>query len=583
MRKALFDLLQLLRPYRWQLVVCIFLSFLPAYFTVWSPFLLGRLIDQGVVGGDEKTLFLLGGLILFSKLFQFLASLMVNYCLSAFGLQILVDYRDQLLQKILQYPMSFFDRMSSGKITTRLTSDINSLQELFSSALVPLLGSFVLLVGVTIGMLLINWQLALASLLIVPLLVGATLIFHNRIRRRFGFMRQAVSFLNSFSAESFSGSRDIQVLGAHKQNLAEFDRYSLKLKNRNIEAVREYAYYNPLVPFTTSIMDIIILVYGSWRIIHGEMSVGDVVAFLAYASHFGYPIREFAEKYTVFQQAMASVERLSELASHDIEVDSAERIYTPGDISFENVSFTYPGSDKPALSKINFNMRAGEKIAFLGETGSGKTTTCSLLMRFYLPQEGVIKVGGTPIQEFSLDSMRSQMGWVSQDVILFSRSLRENIRFHSQDILDEQIWSALEFVQLGEWARDLPRGLDEVLSERGTSISSGQRQLISLARALVRKPKILIFDEATAYVDSRTERVVQEALEKLWRHDDFKSMTTFIIAHRLSTLRRCDRMVVFKNGSIVEVGTYTELVKKGGYAAALYNKQTRETFSESFG
>lgn len=575
--RSFHQLSVLLKPYRTEMILCVFLSFLPAYFTAWNPFLMGRLIDEGLIRRDTEFLVYLGALLLFSRLMQFLGNLFVNYCLSAFGLQILVDYREFLLSKLLRYPISFFDKMSSGKITTRLTSDINSLQELFSSALVPLAGNLLLMMGVLVGMFVIHWELALISCLVLPLLIFATYVFHDRIRRRFGFMRQAVSFLNSFSAESLAGSRDIQCFGAIQGNQEEFDRYSVKLQKRNLEAIREYAYYNPLVPLITSVMDVLIIGFGGWKIYQGSMSVGDLVAFLGYANHFGYPIRDFAEKYAVLQQAMASVDRLTEVASHAAEADKGRMPFVPGDIHFDQIEFTYADSKKPALRNLSFQVKTGQKIALLGETGSGKTTTCSLLMRFYVAQKGRITIGGHSLQDFSLDTFRAQVGWVSQDVVLFSENLRENIRFFDSSITDQAIWEVLDLVQLKTWAEDLPAGLDEKLSERGTSFSSGQRQLISLARALVQRPSILIFDEATSYIDSRTEWQLQRALESLWQDDRFKSMTAFFIAHRLSTLKKCNQMLVFKDGEVVESGTFDDLMRLNGYAARLYSQQLKES------
>lgn len=579
---ALHQLFFLLKPYRWQVVLAIFLTLLPAYFTVWNPLLIGRLIDEGIIGGSTQALWIFALMVLFSKSCLFFANTFVTYCLSAFGLQILVDYRDHLLQKILHYPVSFFDHMASGKLTTRLTSDINSLQELFSAALVPLIGNVFLILGVMIGMLLLNWRLAVLSFLVLPLLIWLVAVFHVRIRRRFGFMRQSLATLNAFSAESFSGSRDIQVFGARALNDAEFSALSHRLQRRNLEAVREFGTINPLVPFITALMNVMILSYGGWQVIHGQMTVGSVVAFLAYASHFEWPIRDFAEKYSVFQQAMASVDRLVEIARYDSEPNNGKEIFSgEASVQFKNVTFTYErdsgaAEPRPAVNDLCFEAKPGEKIALLGETGSGKTTTCSLLMRFYEPSSGEIRIDGRNISNISLDSLRSQIGWISQDVILFSTTLRENIRFYDQSISDGDIWKVLELVQLKEWVEDLPKQLDEKLSERASSLSSGQRQLISLARALVKKPKILIFDEATSYVDSQTEWMLQQAVDHLWASDSFRSVTGFFIAHRLSTLRKCNRMLAFKNGRIVESGTYRELLAQKGYAAQLYEEQFRK-------
>jgi ATP-binding cassette subfamily B protein len=307
------------------------------------------------------------------------------------------------------------------------------------------------------------------------------------------------------------------------------------------------------------------------------MTVGGVVAFLAYASNFSHPVRDFSEKYTVLQQAMASVDRLIEISSHDPEPDSGSQdLSSIHSIEFKNVEFIYTDSKSAAVKNLNFKVERGEKIALLGETGSGKSTTCSLLMRFYEPTSGQIFINNQNLSSYSVNSLRAQMGWVSQDVTLFSTSLRENLGFYDSRVSDADIWEILELVQLKSWVKNLPNQLDETLSERGSTLSSGQRQLLSMARAIVKKPSLIIFDEATAYVDSRTEWQVQEALDHLWSSTSFDKVTGFFIAHRLSTLRRCNRMLVYRHGEIVENGTFEELMKLKGYAAHLYNEQFRK-------
>lgn len=574
-RSALGQVFQLLRPYRVQVILAFVLVILPPIFSLWNPYLIGRLIDDGLMGKDERVLLLLGGLLLGIRIVLFFINSSVNYCLNAFGLQILVDYRDKLLNRVLHYPMNFFDKMSAGSLTTRLTTDISSVQEFFSTALVPLMGNVLLIFGVMGAMLWIDWKLALAALSVTPVLVILTKVFDVRIRRRFGFMRRTTAALNSFSGETFSGAREVKVLNAWPAIENEFASFSERLKTRFTRAVREYALYNPLVPFLTAVMDMIVLGYGGWRVYQGELSVGEIVSFLGYAALFAWPMRDFAEKYTVLQQALASIDRLVEVSNHELELDQGHLSVSASiEIEFRSVNFSYEKTDHPAVEGLSFHVKPGEKVALLGETGSGKTTTCSLMMRFYEPQAGTILFNGRPIQSYSLSSLRSQIGWVSQDVFLFSATLRENLAFHS-NVSDEEIWRVLELVQLRRWAEGLPEGLNTVLKERAGVLSSGQRQLISLARALIRKPQLLIFDEATAYVDSLTEYSLQRALEELWTSDELKNVTSFFIAHRLSTLRKCDKMLVFRSGRIVEAGTYSELMELNGYAALLYREQFR--------
>ncbi len=569
---ALQKVTSLLRPYRAQVWLAVIIVLLPAYFTVWTPYLFGLLIDQGLIVKDWSLTWKLAIAVLGIKCILFLLSAFTTYSLSLLGLQILVDFRDQLLKKVLSYPLSFFDKMSSGRLTTRLTSDVNAVQELFTTALVPLIGNSFMLVGVIVAMFVLNWKLALLAMSIIPIMIWLTAIFHVRIRRRFGFQRQALSSLNSYAADILSGARDVRNLSAFSVVEREFSSHSRRLAKRFTQAVREYALLNPAVPFITAIMDAMIVGVGGWMVYRNSMSIGEVVAFLGYAAYFSWPIRDFSEKYSVFQQAMASVDRLLEISDLNSEPDEGLlEIDRPIEIEFRNVSLTYQSSQKPALHNVSFHVKPGQRVALIGETGSGKTSTCSLVMRFYESSSGSVLINGRNIQDYRVHSLRSQLGWVSQDVFLFSMSLRENLAFYST-VTDEQIWEVLELVQLKAWAKTLPKGLDEILAERAAHLSSGQRQLLSLARALLRKPRLLIFDEATAYIDSNTEWRIQRALEALWNSPTYRDMTVFVIAHRLSTVRRCHQMLVYRNGEIVERGTFDELISLGGYAARLFEE-----------
>jgi ATP-binding cassette subfamily B multidrug efflux pump len=569
---ALTKVLSLLRPYRGHVGVAIVLVLLPAYFTVWTPYLFGMLIDEGLALKNWPVTFQLALAVLGIKIMLFLLNAFVTYSLSLLGLQILVDFRDQLLRKVLSYPISFFDKMSSGRLTTRLTSDVNAVQELFTTALVPLIGNSFMLAGVTVAMFVLNWKLALLSMSIIPVMVWLTVIFHVRIRRRFGFQRQALSSMNSYAADILSGARDVRNLSASSSVQSGFTAHSRRLAKRFTQAVREYALLNPAVPFVMAVMEVLVLGFGGWMVYRGSMTMGQVVAFLGYVTYFNWPIRDFSEKYSVFQQAMASVDRLLEISDLAGEVDEGVgEISGPIHVSFHKVGLTYQGTQRPALQNISFDVKAGQRVALIGETGSGKTSTCSLLMRFYEPSEGRIEINGADLKNYSRHTLRSQLGWVSQDVFLFSMSLRENLAFYGH-VDDSEIWKVLELVQLKSWASRLPNGLDEILAERAAHLSSGQRQLLSLARALLRKPRLLIFDEATAYIDSNTEWQIQRALEGLWNSPEYSEMTVFVIAHRLSTVRRCDQMLVYRGGEIVEKGSFDELMALQGYAAHLFDE-----------
>jgi len=570
------QLLDLLSPYRKTIFVAVLISLLPAYFNVWTPLIIGRIIDDALLGENRQLLWLWGGLLLFVQVCLFFASVFVNYCLQVFGFKILVDYRSGLLHRILRYRVSFFDKMSAGRLSTRLNSDVNSLQELFSSALVVLVGHSFMLIGVMIAMFLLDWRLALVASVMALSILYMTKRFYRPIRERFGFTRRALSYLNSYVGEVLSGMKDIRGLGSVHMAFVEFERLSNKYRQRMLEASQQMAVFNPMLGFLILSMSLAVLVAGGLMASAGMISIGVIVSFLAYASYFAWPIQELAEKFSILQQAMASVDRLVEISNEDPEENNGRELVPRLEtLSFSNVSFRYPGHNPLAVKNIRFEVHAGEKVALMGETGSGKSTTCQLILRFHHPTDGQVLFNQKNYQEFDLANYRSQVAWVSQDVTLFSVSLRENIRFYDLSVSDEKILDALEMVQLRGWAQKLTGGLDEKMSERAHSISTGQRQLISIARAIVRKPQILILDEATSYIDSRTEFAIQNALDQMWKLPEFKDSTGFFVAHRLSTLRRCDRLLVFREGEIVERGSFEELMSLDGYAASLYKKQFR--------
>jgi ATP-binding cassette subfamily B protein len=576
MKGSLFKVFRLLSPYRKAIYLGIFLTLLPAGLKIFIPYLLGRTIDLGISGKNIDVFYYFCALFLGAQVFIFLIQSFTNFFLIRLGLKVLVDYRTELLEKILSFKINFFDSHPAGKISTRLTNDVNSLQELFSSALIVLVGNLFLIFGVLVAMFFLNWELALVTLIITPGLIYLMKAFQYRMRRRFGFMRKSLSALNSYSGESFTGIEDIRGLGARIENRNEFERFSSKYADRQLGASREYAVFNPMTYFVTSLMSIFVLLYGSWAYVKGEMTVGEIAAFLTYANFFAWPLQELAEKYSVLQQALAAVDRLMEIVDHPTEENRGTKDFRDfQSIQFQDVSFQYSTHEKMVLKKVSFEIRRGEKIAFIGETGAGKSTTCSLLMRFYDPSSGSIRFDQNDLHEFEISSLRRRVGWVSQDVMLFAASLRDNLCFFQKDIPDAEIWRFLEILQLADWVRSLPQGLEEPVSERATSLSAGQKQLISIARALLPKPSIFIFDEATSHIDSQTEFLVQEALENLWRMNEFEKTTGLIIAHRLSTIRRCDRIFVFKDGEILETGSFDELMKLQGYAFSLQQKQYR--------
>jgi len=555
--QQLFNLLSAFRPH---LFVGSFLALLPAYFSFWTPYLLGRLVDGALLPKDLEYGRYICLILAFTIFCQTVFSFLVNFLFIRLGLKVLVDYRLSLIQKLFGFRISFWDRISSGKLSTRLSSDVNSLYDFFSGAMVSLIGNFAVLLGVFAFLFFIEWRLSLVVTIFIASLIFITVFFNNRIRRKFGFSRKALTQMNSITGEALMGVRDLKGLGATKFFRDEFDLWASKQVQRHFSAVREYAFYQPLMALSMALLNSAVLVVGGYFVLQKQMTLGELVIFLGYTQFFAGPLQEFSEKITVFQQALASVDRLVEISSGEVEAPAGmlklEKIET---IEFRDLDFYYPGATQSSLTGLSFLVKGGEKIGLVGETGAGKSTICSLLMRFYDASSGQILVNGEEIGSYDLKAWRSQLAWVSQDVQLFSASLRENVRFFDLKIEDQEIWSALETVQLAGWVRQLPEGLDTRFSQKASKLSSGQRQLLSIARAICVRPKILVLDEATAYIDSTTEYGFQKALEALWMSRDFLGVTTFVVAHRWSTLRKCDKILWMKDGRLHKLTKFDEL------------------------
>lgn len=567
--RSAYQLLLLLKQYRAALLVGVVLSLLPAYFHLWTPYLIGRFVDDVLVSESWSLLSAYAGIFIFVVSCTFFFGLVVNYLMILLGLRVLVEYRFELVQKLLRFRVPFFDRWSSGTLSTRLTSDVNSLNEFFSTAMVSLIGN-ILLIGAILGLLFyLDWRLTCIIVSVLFVLGGLTAVFHRRIRRRFSFSRKTLGHFNALLGDYILGRRDLDGLGSLDHIRNEYSRWSAKHVSRQLRGVREYSIYQPTMAFFISIQNLLILGVGGWFVIDRQMSIGELVSFLAYANYFGWPLQEFAEKVTVFQQALAAVDRLVELQAGEPEsTQGDESLHVFSQLEFKDVSFRFQSAQTLSLDQVNWQLKAGEKIGIVGETGAGKSTLCSLIMRFYEPTSGRILVDGKDLQSVRLADWRAGLAWVSQDVQLFSASLRENIRFFDPSVSDERVLEALRIAQLEDWYRGLENGLDSIIAEKGAELSSGQRQMISIARAACARPRILILDEATAYIDSSTEWQFQKALEVLWASDLFQSITVLVVAHRWSTLKRCDRVISLDRGRLEEVGTYEDLLSRNSYSRA---------------
>jgi ATP-binding cassette subfamily B multidrug efflux pump len=492
-----------------------------------------------------------------------------SYLMTWIGQQVVNDMRNQVFAKILDLPVQYFDRNPVGRLMTRITSDLDALQMFVKNGLIGMVANVLLLIGVMGFMLYIDATFALLLFTTIPVL-GVILTFINiKTRKAHRNVRGKQSALNTRLQEFLTGMITIQLFNREGSSIEEFDEASRELRDAQVQAACWDSYYFPVIEVMRAAATVIILSTGGWLLLKGDLRLGTMIAFLFYVRDFFRPLEELADQSHLLQTAMASSERLFSLLDEPLVVENApdaRHIESfRGAVEFREVSFAYtPGT--PVLEQISFRVDPGESLAIVGATGAGKTSIISLLARFYDVQEGEILVDGVNVKEYRQSELRQRVGMVLQDPVIFSGTIASNISLHHPDITREQIIEAAKYVNAHTFIIRLPDGYDSVTGERGANLSTGQKQLLALARALVQNPDILlVLDEATANVDTETERLIQQALQKL-----MQDRTTIVIAHRLSTIRNVDRILVMRKGALIESGTHSELVESGGYYRTLY-------------
>lgn len=502
-----------------------------------------------------------------------------SYVMQLMGQKVLFDLRRDLFSHLQRLHVSYFDRRPVGRLVTRVTNDVDALAELFGAGLLMAFGDLVLLVGIVAVLFALDWRLALVSFAVLPLLGLLTAWFKKRARRSYREVRTRLARINAYLQEHIGGMPIVQLFGQEKRSAEEFAEINDAHRVAHVDAIRYYAFYFPAVELITAIGLALVVGYGGGQILAGTLSIGALVAFLQYVQRFYQPLADLSEKYNLLQAAMASSERIFELLDTEAEIVSPENAHRPaagerlcGAVEFSGVGFSYvPGEE--VLRDVSFRVEPGETVAIVGHTGAGKTTLANLVLRFYDVDEGSITVDGVDVRAWDLDALRGGVAMVLQDVFLFRGSLADNIRLGGAAGGDEPIdaerleWAAGE-VRADELIERLPEGFETVVRERGAGLSMGQRQLIAFARALAFDPSLLILDEATASVDSETERQIQVALERL-----LQGRTSLVIAHRLSTVQEADRILVMHEGEVRESGTHAELIEKGGLYARLVELQ----------
>ncbi|MGZ9130161.1 MAG: ABC transporter ATP-binding protein, partial [Candidatus Binatia bacterium] len=483
----------------------------------------------------------------------------------------LADLRAAVFAHVQKLPMSYFDRNPVGRLVTRMTTDVDVLQEMFSSGVLTLVSDLIMVVWIVSIMFYLNVGLALVSLALIPPMMFAINFFRVKARQNYRQIRERIARVNAYLGEAISGMTVIQLFSRETKTYREFEELNADHRDAyHLSNSYEAALYS-MVEAAGSVSLGLLLWYGGGEVLHGIIGIGTVVAFKEYVHRFFVPMRDFSQKYAVMQSAMASAERIFQLLDTEVDIQNPKNAVVPkpfrGEVVFDNVWFNYKAGD-PVLKGVSFRIAPGEKVAVVGATGSGKTTTIKLLNRSYDIQQGSIKVSGVDVREWDLHALRRHIGVVLQDVFLFSGDVRGNLILGDPSVSQERVEQAAKHANADQFIRQLPDGYLAQVRERGSNFSVGQRQLLSLARVLVFGPEILVMDEATSSVDTETEALIQDALDKVMR-----DRTCLLIAHRLSTIRNADRIIVLHHGEVREIGSHAELMDRQGIYYRLYQLQ----------
>ncbi len=574
-------LIQYLRPYRWHVALGIFLSILISFMEAVRPYFTKIAVDTNIAQGDKQglliTVLLFLALILVRGLIQYFNAYLTQWV----GQHTIFDLRMRVFSHLQKLSPKFYDRSPIGRLITRVTNDIEVLNEMFSSGIVMVFSDVFTIIGILYFMFSMNWQLALISLSVLPLLFYGTFLFRRKAREAYREVRLQLARINTFMQEHISGMVVDQIFNREKRSFGRFSNINAEHRDANINSVFYYAVFYPGVELIGALSVGLIIWYAGLNAAEGAITLGTVMAFLQFNEMFWRPVRDLSEKYNILQTAMASSERVFHLLDDQTILSEPAQPVTvetvQGGIEFKNVWFAYnvpingEGNPEWVLKDVSFSINPGETVALVGHTGAGKTSIISLLSRFYDVQRGQILVDGIDVRTMHTPDLRRQMAVVLQDVFLFSGDIKGNISLGNEEISIDRIKAAARIVGVHRFIERLPRQYDTEVKERGATLSVGQKQLLSFARALAVHPKILVLDEATSSIDTESELLIQAAIKKLLR-----GRTSIVIAHRLSTIQNADKIIVLHKGEIREVGTHQELVSRDGIYRKLYELQYRD-------
>jgi len=520
---------------------------------------------------DISALYKIGAIFFALLVLGFIFNYIQIYILNYAGQKIIFNIRQELFTHLQKLSLSFYDKNPVGRLVTRVTNDIEALNEMYSNVLVNLFKDFFILIGIVIVMLNLNVKLALISFIAIPLVILTTLLYKKIARDAFRLVRTRIAKINATLNENISGMKIIHIFKRERQQFEKFDQINQSHYDANIKELKAAAIFRPSMDFIYSFSLTLLLWFGGKDVLSGALEFGVLYAFIDYIRRFFQPINDLSEKYTILQSAMASSERIFQLMDTDNTISNPEKPVAvnrfTGEIEFNSVWFAYNDEDW-ILKDISFKIKPGEMVAFVGATGAGKSSIINLLSRFYDIQKGSITIDGIDIKKMNKEDLRKNIGVVLQDVFLFAGDIKSNIRLNNLAISDEDIKMVAQYVNAHHFIEKLPHKYDEEVMERGATLSQGQRQLLAFARTLAFDPAILVLDEATANIDTETEELIQDALEKL-----IKGRTTIVIAHRLSTIQHADKIIVLHKGRIREMGKHQELLAQGGLYYKLYQLQ----------